>query len=233
LATAANSVTVNGSAADYRRGEYFQESVSVSNGSGAVWQSVTVNAGTASSSGNRFVPPATESYGSTSNPSTYPGYDLDGNLLRDGRWKYTWDGENRLTKMEPLDYVTPPTGSRRQLDFEYDALGRRIKKTVTNLDTSAVTTTKFLYDGWNLMAELDGSNTLVRTYQWGLDLSGSLLAPGGRLWILPGGDSIGESWADSVLQRVVRDRFCRLIRLPEGRQPSECRAEELEALVKQ
>ena len=27
-------------------------------------------------------------------------YDADGNTLSDGRWNYTWDAENRLTKME-------------------------------------------------------------------------------------------------------------------------------------
>ena len=61
----------------------------------------------------------------------------------------------------------------------------------------------------------------------------SLLAPAGRVWILPGGDSIGESWADSILKRLVRERLCRLIRLPEGRQPSECKIDELEAWLKQ
>jgi uncharacterized protein RhaS with RHS repeats len=37
-----------------------------------------------------------------------------------------------------------------------------------------------LYDGWNLIAEWDGSaGTLVRSYLWGLDLSGSRQAAGG------------------------------------------------------
>ncbi|MBO4544738.1 MAG: hypothetical protein J5773_03025, partial [Verrucomicrobia bacterium] len=26
-------------------------------------------------------------------------YDTDGNMLSDGNWTYTWDGENRLTRM--------------------------------------------------------------------------------------------------------------------------------------
>ena len=38
---------------------------------------------------------------------------------------------------------------------------------------------KFLYDSWNVLAELDGSNGLVNSYQWGLDLSGSLQGAGG------------------------------------------------------
>ena len=32
---------------------------------------------------------------------------------------------------------------------------------------------KYVYDGWNLLAELDGSDTMVRSHMWGLDLSGS------------------------------------------------------------
>jgi len=71
------SVTVNSSAADYRRGEYFQELVSVSNGSVPVWQSVSVStSGGGSASGNVFVPKNRENY----------TYDADGNLTADGRW---------------------------------------------------------------------------------------------------------------------------------------------------
>ena len=38
---------------------------------------------------------------------------------------------------------------------------------------------KYLYDGWNLIAELDGNNSLVRSYTWGLDLSGTAQEAGG------------------------------------------------------
>jgi RHS repeat-associated protein len=41
--------------------------------------------------------------------------------------------------------------------------------------------TRFLYDGFNLIAEFNGlaSNAVVRTYVWGTDLSGSLQGAGG------------------------------------------------------
>jgi RHS repeat-associated protein len=39
--------------------------------------------------------------------------------------------------------------------------------------------TKFLYDRWNAVAELNGSNVKQRTYIWGLDLSGSRHGAGG------------------------------------------------------
>jgi RHS repeat-associated protein len=38
---------------------------------------------------------------------------------------------------------------------------------------------KFLYDGWNLVAILDDSNTMLYGFQWGTDLSGSLQGAGG------------------------------------------------------
>jgi RHS repeat-associated protein len=51
-----------------------------------------------------------------------------------------------------------------------------------NAGTSAYqlsTTLRFLYDGWNLITELNASNQVVRSYAWGLDLSGSLQGAGG------------------------------------------------------
>ena len=38
---------------------------------------------------------------------------------------------------------------------------------------------KFVWDGWNLVAELDGDDEVVRTYAWGLDQSGSEQGAGG------------------------------------------------------
>jgi len=38
---------------------------------------------------------------------------------------------------------------------------------------------KFVWDGWNLIAELDAADASVRTFAWGLDLSGSQQGAGG------------------------------------------------------
>jgi RHS repeat-associated protein len=105
-------------------------------------------------------------------------HDLDGNLVRDGRWTYAWDAENRLVKMQ--SFANAPTGSRRRLEFAYDHQGRRIWKKVTNLDAPTVTSErKFLYDGWNPIAELDGAGAVLSKYVWGQDLSGSFQGAGG------------------------------------------------------
>lgn len=107
------------------------------------------------------------------------GYDADGNLTSDGMWNYAYDGENRLRQMTSA--LPPGQGHvRRQLEFKYDYLGRRVEKTVLNLDTSVSATQRFLYDGWNLVAELNGTGTtLERSYTWGLDVTGSLGASAG------------------------------------------------------
>jgi RHS repeat-associated protein len=73
-------------------------------------------------------------------------------------------------------------GPQYQLTFAYDYQGRRIQKIVaTNSGTAYVTqaTHTFLYDGWNLVAELNPDNSRIRTYMWGSDLSGTMQGAGG------------------------------------------------------
>jgi RHS repeat-associated protein len=71
----------------------------------------------------------------------------------------------------------------------YDSAGRRIRKIVKTWNGSAYivsSDTRFLYDGWNLVAEFSASTSastssfnLLRSYVWGLDLSGSMQGAGG------------------------------------------------------
>jgi YD repeat-containing protein len=116
-------------------------------------------------------------------------HDEDGNLTVDGRWTYTWDGENRLVEMK-RDTSTPTVSSRLRLTFEYDHQGRRIRKQFYTYSGGWVEQrdTTCLYDGWTVMAELDAnaSNARLRTYVWGTDLSGSAQGAGGvggLLWV--------------------------------------------------
>ena len=58
--------------------------------------------------------------------------------------------QNRLRSSLP----TGAGSTRLQIDFKYDYMGRRIQKSVFNLDTNAVTSERrFLYDGWNHFVE--------------------------------------------------------------------------------
>lgn len=70
-------------------------------------------------------------------------YDANGNLISDGTNTYTWNARNQLTQISQ--------GGSAQLSFSYDALGRRINKTVQG------TATQFLYDGNNAVQETQGS----------------------------------------------------------------------------
>jgi len=76
-----------------------------------------------------------------------------------------------------------PAGSKRKLEFDYDLRGRRIKKVSHSAwngsSYATVVTTKYIHDGWTLLAELDASNNVVRGYVWGTDLSGTTQGAGG------------------------------------------------------
>ena len=116
-------------------------------------------------------------------------YDLDGNLISDARWSYGWDGENRLVWME--EKVIPGGGirpARLRLEFGYDGQSRRVVKRVLVKTSEASQWSlrqerRFLYDGWNMIGELDvpsnGQARLHRSYAWGLDASGTLTGAGG------------------------------------------------------
>jgi RHS repeat-associated protein len=170
IANPTASVTVNGNTAN-RHGEYFQYPLTVDNSASPVNPLVTVISqygARQTNSGNVFVAQTPEAF----------VHDGDGNLLSDGRWNYTWDDQGRLATMAAATTVGPQISLR----FDYDWQGRRIRKQVwanTNWFGSPTSDTRFIYDGWNLVAEVDGSYNLLRSYIWGLDLSGSLQGAGG------------------------------------------------------
>jgi RHS repeat-associated protein len=73
-------------------------------------------------------------------------YDANGNLTSDGTNTYTYDAENRL--------LTSSNGTA----LSYDPLGRLFQVTLGSA------TTRFLYDGDNLVEEYNGSGTRTRRY---------------------------------------------------------------------
>jgi RHS repeat-associated protein len=172
VANPTTNVTVNGNTAN-RKGEYFHYPLNVPN-STPQYPNLTIVSqygATQTQTGAVYVAASTESY--------QP--DADGNLVSDGRWTYTWDGENRLVQM--IRDTDTPAGARQKLLFEYDHQGRRIRKRFFTYSGGwqEQADTVFLYDGWNLVAELNAnsSNAKVRSYVWGTDLSGSLQGAGG------------------------------------------------------
>ena len=92
--------------------------------------------------------------------SNQPTYDDDGNMLTNGNWSYTWNGENRLSRAE-----NSATGVK--LEFAYDYMGRRIFKKVYNGEILEKHLS-FVYDGYKLIEERNAldSNAAVRKHVW-------------------------------------------------------------------
>lgn len=86
-------------------------------------------------------------------------YDANGNLTSDGTTNYFYDVENRLVS------ATPTSGGAANASLRYDPLGR-LYETVG----SSSGTTRFVYDGDELVAEYNGSNTLLRRYLHGANV---------------------------------------------------------------
>lgn len=174
------TVTVN-TLATTRTGKDFYKEISASNGSTAVNTALAIEAVTASTPPQTVT--ETRAAFTAQTPESYT-HDDDGNLTSDGRWTYTWDGENRLIALETVSAVAAALPTLKQrLEFSYDAQGRRIGKVLKlwNASGSAWTTSaiqRFLYDGWNLITEIDAL-TVIRTHVWGLDLSGTMQGAGG------------------------------------------------------
>jgi RHS repeat-associated protein len=90
----------------------------------------------------------------TSNSSGSYTYDNNGNALTDASGKsYTWDFENRLRQA-----VVPGTGTTT---FKYDPFGRRIQK------SGPLGLTNYLYDGNDLIQEMDNGGNILAKYTHG------------------------------------------------------------------
>ncbi|MBI9018048.1 MAG: hypothetical protein JEZ07_12400 [Phycisphaerae bacterium] len=80
-------------------------------------------------------------------------YDDCGNLTDDGDYQYSWDYENRLLT------VTRKIDSVVVAQYDYDALGRRIRK----YDCIANAKTLYWYNNnWQVLTETDGDNVELR-----------------------------------------------------------------------
>jgi RHS repeat-associated protein len=97
------------------------------------------------------------------NSNSY-SYDSNGNLTSktdaSGSWTYIWDYENRLKQASKASGVT--------VSYAYDALGRRIQR------ASSAGATKFVYDGPDVVRDLDGNGNTVADYLNGSGIDNKL-----------------------------------------------------------
>ena len=107
-------------------------------------------------------------------------HDEDGNCTFDGVWELTWDAENRL--------IQAVKSEDKKIVFDYDYLHRRVRKRTwtwntgtSDWNTNPATDRKSVFDGWNVVLELNGldSDEVTNKFTWGLDLSGTLTGAGG------------------------------------------------------
>ena len=108
-------------------------------------------------------------------PPCYPEYDVDGSLISNDEFEYKWDSEGRLAAVY--------SSGACLVSNAYDHAGRRIIKTTFNATShQPLTTSHFIYDGWNPILEIiayDSGATTTNRYFWGLDLSGTPQGAGG------------------------------------------------------
>ena len=93
-------------------------------------------------------------------------YDVKGNLTEKDstatgsllHWIYVYNDANEMTEARQYD----ASGMLSQtVDYKYGVFGNLIQEAVT---VSSTTTTRFAYDGSNIVASLDGSSSLTSRY---------------------------------------------------------------------
>jgi len=162
--------------------------ISVNNTASPTWQSTRVLALSNTTSPQSV--DTTNGYQYVAKSPEQFAYDNDGNLTLDGRWSYTWDAENRLTKIQATAGAVTAGAPNSTIAFTYDAKGRRMAKVVKTYDSTGVTLLaayqrQFAYDDWNLIEEYETNPANLvgliplRGYTWGRDLSGTIQGAGG------------------------------------------------------
>ena len=166
-----------------RQGNYFYGRKTVDNAAAPYSGRVTVTAvkNNAGANGEDAVARDVRAVALPKTPETFT-HDADGNLTGDGLWSYAWDAENRLVGMETSPEAALAGVPRKKLSFGYDFQGRRVRKVAYEWESggwSRKQDTRFAYEGWSLVAEIDEGGTIRKGFTWGVDLSGTQSGAGG------------------------------------------------------
>ena len=97
-------------------------------------------------------------YTAVSGASNYtPHYDANGNLMQDEHHTYTYDFDNHLISVDNGNTAI----------YSYDALGRRISKSIMSPTT---TTIHYYYSGDQIIEERDATDNVTATYLYGIGI---------------------------------------------------------------
>lgn len=171
------SITVNGQTPVRSNGYFYAQLAATS-----VWNTVTIQARAIGQATNGTDALAEET-GHLFQPTNAASlqYDDDGNLLSDGRWSMTWDAENRIIKKESLPTV--PQAAQRRLEYTLDAIGRRVLVRSSDRNSAtwqSVSSRRWLANQLQMLAQMDvQANSMIQSYIWGLDLTGTRDGAGG------------------------------------------------------
>jgi RHS repeat-associated protein len=108
--------------------------------------------------------------------SSSPNYDGNGNLLNDGTNSYSWNSRNQLASM-----------NNGGAAFSYDSFGRRVAKSIAGGATA------FLYDGANVVQELQSGTATANLLTGGIDEVFLRMDSSGTWNLLP--DALGSTAA--------------------------------------
>jgi RHS repeat-associated protein len=174
---------------------YSYDSTSQLTSDGAATYSYDVN-------GNRTMPGyQTGSANRLSTDGTYTyTYDAEGNLTQKVKgagletWTYGYDNANRLTS------ISETSGGSLALSvtYTYDVQGKRVEEDKWKTGVGS-TTTRFLFDGQDVIADLNGSNVVQVRYVYG-DQPDQILAR-----VVASGTHTGVAWYLTDSLGSVRD----------------------------
>jgi RHS repeat-associated protein len=125
-------------------------------------------------------------------------YDAAGNLIDDQTYIYEWDYENRLMSVTKKSDITVAW-------FKYDAFGRRIERVTS--DGTTTTTTRYVYDGTNVIEERDENNTVQARYIYGPGMDDVLAMERGGVRRYLVRDAHGNVVALTDASGIVKERY--------------------------
>jgi RHS repeat-associated protein len=126
----------------------------------------------------------------TQRASSNLSYDFNGNLTNDGVNTYTWNARNQLSSIS----------GGISASFVYDALGRRIRKTVNSQ------TTDYLYDGIDIVQESSGGTpTADMLHGYGIDERLMCNCDGASRTLLA--DALGNTIALTISTGAVQTEY--------------------------
>jgi RHS repeat-associated protein len=152
-------------------------------------------------------------------------YNAANRLTENSSFTYTYDANGNQTEMvekegnkvtnlafnsvNQLTRVDLPDGTRSS--YKYDAAGRRVEKSTGSTSNPAVT--RFVYDGQNILAALDGNNNLLALFTQGPGIDQPLIMrrPDGTKFFMLA-DALGSVVAHAdesgaVVERVAYEAY--------------------------